>query len=96
MEYKNIKIPEATYDAVRRAQVELVKNGVNNVPSEIMHKCPFCKTNLNTITTNYSYAECPKCNFQQQQFNVNAGGTFALGIVIGLGVAALISALGKK
>ncbi len=96
MEYKNIKIPESTYEAVKRAQMELVNHGLGNIPSELVKKCPFCETTMGSIIVGYSYAECPKCHYQQQQFNLNAGGTFALGIVIGLGVAALVSRLNEE
>ena len=96
MDYKAIKIPQPTYEAVKRAQMELVKNGINSIPQEITKNCPFCKTTLSSVEVGYSYAECPKCTYQQQQFNLNAGGRFALGIVIVLGVAALISMLTER
>jgi len=93
MEYKTIKIPTATYDAVKKAQLELVKKGIDNVPKEITQKCPFCHTPLDSVSVGYSYAECPKCHYKQQGFNLDARGTFAIGIVIGLGIAALLASL---
>lgn len=37
--YKTIKISEATYDAIIRAQDELADAGFNAVPKEILEKC---------------------------------------------------------
>ncbi len=90
IKYKTIKIPEPTYNAIKKAQIELANVGIRNIPDEIVEKCPFCDTTLNSVAINYQYAECPKCHYQHQTFNIGTKGTLAIGIIVGIGVAAFI------
>ena len=94
--YKTIKIPEPTYEAIKKAQIEIAKVGMNNIPSDILEKCPFCESNLDTIGINYQYSECPNCHYKNQNININSRGNLTIGILVGLGIAALISALGRQ
>lgn len=41
VEYKTVKIPECVYNTIIRVQKELVENGLESVPKEILEKCPY-------------------------------------------------------
>lgn len=93
IKYKTIKIPEATYDEIRKAQIELANVGIRNIPNEIVEKCPYCDTKLDSVELKYEYAECPKCHYQHQNVNIGAKGTFAIGVIVGIGMALFIRSL---
>lgn len=98
MEYKSIKIPNETYEAIQLARVELARKGLGGLPIEIREPktCAFCGTTLERSSVKYEYLRCPKCNYKQQSINADVAGAFALGGLIGLGIAALAYLLEKK
>lgn len=51
MIYKTIKIPEFTYDAIKRAQTILAQEGLGCIPNNIIDKCTIeiDKINISTV-----------------------------------------------
>lgn len=103
MNYKVVRVPDWAYENGKRLQGEIVKRGLNSVPSEICEPlaCPWCGTQLNSVELKYRYAQCPKCGYKQQTFQARSNmpeliAAVGLGALIGLGIAELIKALNKQ
>ena len=45
------------------------------------------------VKVKFEYAKCPKCGYTQKKIDFSVGGSIALGIIIGLGAAALLDYL---
>lgn len=104
MSDKVIRVPDWAYANGRKLQGEIVRRGLDSVPSEVREPsiCPWCGSQLaSVIELKYRYVRCPKCDYKQQTFaaksdvpQIIAG--IGLGTLIGLGIAELIKALTKE
>lgn len=103
MEYKVVSVPAWAYQNGKKLQAEIIRRGLNSVPSEIREPsvCPWCGTQLEYIELKYRYAQCSKCGYKQQTFPAKSNVTeliaaVGLGAIIGLGIAELVKALNKQ
>lgn len=97
-EYRPTKVPVTTRNGLESLKSKIVYDGVGklqNLPSQVLNpeKCPLCSTPLKKFEVKFSYYECPKCHYQQQEFKLDAD-TLAVGALIGLGIAALAYLVG--
>ncbi|MGH7434831.1 MAG: hypothetical protein ACRENE_04080 [Polyangiaceae bacterium] len=95
--YRTISVPQWTYDAAITARADLLQHGLGSVPEDILRppSCPHCGGAVEHVTVGIEHVKCGGCGYSQQTVSAN-GNTFAqvgLGVVIGLGLAALLKAV---
>ena len=94
---KTVKISGAAYDAIRAAREELLRRGINALPQELVQppNCPVCGSDLEHLEVAYQHLHCSRCNYRQQTLTATSenGVALGIGVLIGLGAAALLNAL---
>jgi predicted RNA-binding Zn-ribbon protein involved in translation (DUF1610 family) len=103
MEYRTTKIPTPVYEQVElaRSKFAIEKSRLKNLPTEVLrpHKCPICGGKMvgAEIRARFGYYKCTQCDYKQPVLDIEAitsgsSGLMALGsgIIIGLGIAALL------
>lgn len=94
---KMVKLPAWAYDNLRQAKLQIERRGINMGAELVSPKiCPKCGKPMESIKVKYEYVKCPKCGYTQQKINFSVGSNIALGIIIGLGTAALLSYLNDR
>jgi hypothetical protein len=100
MEYKAIKVPAIDYESIEKARQQLAIKGIGVLPKELreVNVCPICGSKMEGFSIEYQFLQCSnaKCGYKQRNLRVDAAGAFAIGAVVGLGIAALIYLLTKK
>jgi hypothetical protein len=99
--YRTIKVPEAVYQNTLRLQADLIRKGTGSLPAKLSDpdRCPRCGGPVHRLTVGAEFVSCDAaaCGYQQQSLAAEATGktitTLALGMLLGLGVAAVFSAL---
>jgi len=91
---KMVKVPAWVYENLRQLKLQIERKPTT-ITTEIASPkfCPKCGEPMESIKMKYEYVKCPKCGYTQQKINFSVGGSMALGIVIGLGAAILLSYL---
>ena len=90
---KMVKIPSWVYENLRQAKLQVERKGIA-IPKIISpQECPNCKNQLESVRAQFEYIKCPECGYTQKRMELSAGGNIALGIIIGLGAAALLNYL---
>jgi hypothetical protein len=97
-EYRPTKVTAATRNGLEALRSKVAYDGVGRlhyIPKEVLapEKCPLCGNPLKKFQVEFSYYECPKCHYQQQEFKLDAN-ALAVGALIGLGIAALAYLVG--
>ena len=94
---KTVKIPAAAYEAIRAAREELLRRGIDALPQELVAPaaCPVCGARIGRSREGARYLHCLRCNYRQQWLTGTSDNGVALGIgvLIGLGAAALLNAM---
>lgn len=94
VEYKAIKVPKETYNMIETTRQQLANKGIQTLPQELreIKNCPICGNKLEKFGVKYEYLRCqnPDCGYNQKNLEVNTTGTFAMGAMVGLGLAAII------
>jgi ribosomal protein S27AE len=103
MEYRTLKFPTPIYEQVEMAKSKLAleKSKLKSLPDEVLKpkKCPICGNKMEgaEIHARFGYYKCGHCDYKQPIINIDAissgsGSLMALGsgIIIGLGIAALL------
>lgn len=95
MAYKSVKIPEWAYENVLAARGELARRGLNALDPDVLAPptCPRCKGPVELAAQK---VQCHACGYRQEAVMESAGGggaSLALGVLIGLGIAALLSSI---
>jgi hypothetical protein len=93
MEYKNVKVPVWAYDNALAARGDLLRRGLNSLPEEVREpqQCPRCGSSMEPLA-NAPGVECSSgCGYRQER--IESGGV-ALGVLLGLGVTALLESIG--
>ena len=100
VEYKAIKVPVEDYEMIEKARQELAIKGIETLPKELreIKVCPLCGSRMEGLSIKYQFLQCsnPECNYKQRNLRLNAAGAFAIGAIVGLGVAALIYLLTRE
>lgn len=99
--YRTIKVPESVYQNTLRLRADLVRNGTGTVPTELgdPSRCPRCGGPVHRVTVGAEFVSCDAdaCGYKQQSLSVDTTGktvaTLGLGMLLGLGIAAVFSAL---
>ncbi len=99
-EYHSIKVPKWVYDNVHEGQLRLSRKGLAALPVEVLNpkNCPVCKSRLHKDRSERGreFFVCDRCGYAQQEVDVDRAGALGAGVVIGLGLACLISALTRN
>ncbi len=101
MKYKTVKVPEWAYENAVKAQNELARRGLDTLPEHIVAPpvCPHCGgDNVNHVHVELDYMRCNGCGFEQQKV-VGTGNALVhvgLGVLLGLGVTALLKSSTSK
>jgi predicted RNA-binding Zn-ribbon protein involved in translation (DUF1610 family) len=111
VEYQTTKIQTPIYEQVEmaRSKIALEKSRLKRLPAEILkpEKCPICGSEMvmeaTEIRTRFGYYRCSNCDYKQPAIDISvissgSGSLMALGsgIIIGLGIAALLYLLFGK
>ena len=100
--YRSTKLPSYVFDEAELARAKLITGGIKRLPKEVLapEKCPICGSKMRgfEVRTRVSYYVCDNCGYKQPGINVDVKGTdiaslatgLGLGVLIGLGLAALI------
>jgi len=96
--YRDIKVPAPVYESARILRQRTLESGLNRIPREVMSptSCPLCGGSLEGFQIAYEYLRCKECGFSQQQFGAKGSGGLGLGVIIGLGLAALAHFLSQS
>ena len=93
--YRDIKVPEPIYQNTQILRQKALDLGFGQIRDEIGSgsECPLCQSPMEQFRVEYQYNKCPKCGFSQQQIAAGGSGALGLGVIIGLGLAALAQLL---
>ena len=96
-DFRSIKVPKWVYDNLEEGKLRLSRKGLEALPQEILSpkKCPVCGGKMKAAESGSGkeFLECAKCGYVQQKFSTDSTGAFIGGVVVGLGLAALIAML---
>ena len=96
-EYKMIKVPAWVYNNLKQTRIAMERHRLNPKKDlTALKNCPACNTEMKNFKLKYEYDVCEKCGYTQQRIDLSATGHIALGIIIGLGAAALWKYLSKN
>lgn len=89
--YKSLKVPEWVYDNAQQIRADLVRCGVEVVPARLLipKRCPRCQSSL--LRTIVDQVSC-SCGYRVRVLAA-AGEQVGLGVLLGLGIAALSETL---
>jgi hypothetical protein len=93
MDYKSVKIPVWAYDNAVAARAHLLRRGLDALPEEVLHPgvCPRCSGAIVRSDGARGLVCGSRCGYRQD----DAGGaSVPLGVLLGLGVTALLERLG--
>jgi hypothetical protein len=97
--YKSITVPTFSYDAALKARADLLQRGLASVPDDVLEPkaCPHCQGVVDHVTVGIEHIKCRSCGYAQQTVDVSGStlGQVGLGVVIGLGLAALFKAISE-
>lgn len=93
MEYKNVKIPAWAYENAVAARSDLLRRGLDALPEEVREPrvCPRCGGKMERLADGPEFECSAGCGYRQDRIE---GGGVALGVLLGLGVTALLESLG--
>jgi ribosomal protein S27AE len=87
------------YNNAVAARGELMRRGLNAIPPELLEPpaCPNCGGAVEHIAVGYSRVRCESCGYTQQSVAATATdlGSLGLGVLLGLGLTALLSNLAE-
>jgi len=94
--YKSIKVPTWVYENWKRTEAEIARKGLQSIPTEVLkpHRCPACNGMMGTFKMKNEFLKCNRCGYCQQNFAVTTN--FFGGILLGLGLSALLSTLNQS
>ena len=99
-EYKGIKVSDSTYENIENVRKLMMQKGLGALSDDIVKympkECPACHTEMDLVQLGVEHAECPNCHFSYNKLQLGVGGGFAIGALVGLGIAGLIYLLTKK
>lgn len=92
VEYGSVKIPVFAYQGVNLARQELFRRGLDSLPKEIREPdhCPNCRSKLERFEAVTRFIACSNCSLQIPYFNTTSNMSLGRGVVIGLGLLALL------
>jgi len=98
VQYRDVKVPEPIYESARILRQRTIEFGLNQIPREITSpaKCPLCHGPLEGFQAAYQYMRCSNCGYSQQQLVAQGSGALGLGVIIGLGLAALANLMSES
>jgi hypothetical protein len=94
MDYKNVKIPAWAYDNALAVRSDILRRGLDALPEEVREPrvCPRCGGKMEPLA-DAPGSECGAgCGYRQDRIE---GAGVALGVLLGLGVTALLESLGS-
>mgnify|MGYP001088366924 CR=1 FL=1 len=110
-QYKATKLPTYVFDEAELAKARIVmdvKRLKEKLPAQVLQptSCPICKSEMKgvEVRAKVAYYHCPDCGYKQPSINVDVGGNdvaavasaLGLGVLFGLGIAALLYLLSQK
>jgi hypothetical protein len=96
MEYKSVKIPEWAYMNALAARTDLLRRGLDAIPEEVREpqSCPRCGSKMEPLADAPGVECAAGCGYRQDR--IDAGEGVGLGVLLGLGLAALLERLPNK
>lgn len=85
---------------MEKVRQQLAIKEIDALPKELTEAeaCPVCGSKMEGIRMKCQFLQCsnPECGDKQRNLRIDATGAFAIGAIVGLGMAALIYMLTKK
>ena len=96
--YRDVKVPEPIYQNTQILRQKALDLGFREIRDEIgsSAQCPLCQAPMEQFRAEYQYNTCSNCGFSQQQIAAGGSGALGLGVIIGLGLAALAQLLSES
>jgi hypothetical protein len=95
MDYKSVKIPAWAYDNAVAARKVLLRRGLDALPEEVLRPrtCPRCSAAILPAPGARGVACASRCGYRQDD---GGAANVPLGVLLGLGVTALLESLGTR
>jgi uncharacterized protein (DUF983 family) len=90
-----IRIGEEDKRRLVKLREQLHRKGIESLRG-LRDICPNCGRPMDGFRFEVEYLQCPSCGYREKGVRIGGVGTFALGAIVGLGVAALATYLMKK
>lgn len=90
-----IRISDSDRARLEEMQSFLYQNGSNRL-SGLREMCPKCQSLMDGFRLEAQVLRCPNCGYEERGVSLSGIGTFALGLVVAFGIAALASYLLKE
>ena len=87
-----IRISDSDRGRLEQVQSFLYENGSKRLKG-LKEVCPKCGSLMDGFRLETQIVRCPNCRYQEQGVSLTGVGTFALGVVVAFGIAALASYL---
>lgn len=90
-----VRISDQDRQRLEQVQSYLYRNGSSSL-QKLKELCPKCGSLMNGFRLEAEIVRCPKCGYQEQGVNLSGVGTFALGLIVAFGIAALANYLSRR
>jgi anaerobic ribonucleoside-triphosphate reductase len=83
-----VKISQADRERLEQVQKYLYRNGAKDLDG-LKDMCPKCGALMDGFRVEVEYLKCPSCGYEEKGLSLEGIGAFALGALVGIGIAAL-------
>lgn len=90
-----VRIYDQDKQRLEQLQSHLYRNGSNSL-QQLKELCPKCGSLMNGFRLEAKIINCPSCGYREQGVSLTGVGTFALGLIVAFGIAALASYLLRR
>jgi hypothetical protein len=96
MEYKSVKIPKWVYVNALAARTDLLRRGLDAIPADVRdpRNCPRCGSKMEPLLDAPAVECAAGCGYRQDSIDAAEG--VGPGVILGLGLAALLERLPNK
>lgn len=92
---KAIRVSDEDGQRLVQLQKYLHRNGIKEL-RDLQEICPKCGAMMNGFRFEATHMRCPSCGHEEKGAELTGFGAFALGAIVGIGIAALASYLSSR
>lgn len=83
-----VRISDQDKQRLEQVQSYLYRNGSSGL-QQLKELCPRCGSLMDGFRLEAKVIKCPECGYKEKGVHLSGVGTFALGLIVGLCIAAL-------
>ena len=87
-----VRISDQDKQRLEQVQSYLYRNGSSSL-QPLKELCPKCGSLMDGFRLEAEIVRCPNCGYKEQGVSLSGVGTFALGLIVAFGIAALANYL---